>query len=796
MNLPSKNKLLLTVLALGTVILLSAFSTNDDLIDRLLAGLKQYNEQNPQEKVFVHLDREAYVGGETMWYKAYLVDAASHKPVDWSKLIHVTLHDPEGNRVFKQHLKVEKGFAKGDFDLPRDLSTGTYTLSAYTRHMQNYDPRFYFSEQLHIYHPTDTSQNDIPAPKLASVDFFPEGGDLVAGVICQVAFKAVDQQGRGIGVGGIVLDDLGNQVAEFQSFHGGMGAFEFIPEIGAQYIARILNDGKTIASYKLPIVQTEGVVLRVDNTDSEKITTLVLANERFAAKAGAPLLLIAQAKGNVYFAANGSIKGKPFIANFPKADLPAGIVQLTLFNAEGQPLAERLVFVQKPETLAVKITPNQRNFSPRDQVTLDIQVNDPDGKGVPAELSLAVNAHNRIGSSPYQNHLVSHLLLSSDLVGTVENPGFYFDPQQPKATEALDHLMLTQGWRRFLWKDLLGGEAPDPKYNFEQSLTLEGRATKTLDGTPAAFTPLEIFLGEYHYTYQAMTDAEGNFRVTIFDYPQSATCFFISPNADEKLTITLNHPPALLSKNHTILSSTTKNYQEQRGQVRQMIRTFGKMAGAAKVRPLVKGFYREADNVIKIDEYYRLPNMAEVIRELVPAADVRGRVGKQRLQMISLEKKALFDGRPLIIIDGVPTYDHTRLLNLNPDEVERLELIHSEKRIRRLGRLGIHGVFAAYTYLGRYEFDTSTEGILRQVPGVYEAREFFTPAYETEASLKERTPDFRSLVFWAPKVQTDENGRATVTFYHSDDIGSFEVEAQGLSFSGLPGGSRSTYQVK
>ena len=218
-------------------------------------------------------------------------------------------------------LKIENGFTSGDFDLADSVETGTYSLRAYTNWMRNFPETYFFQRPLQIYndrnytHPDAKGRsarnktaklNAIPAKPDLDVQFFPEGGNLLAGITTRIGFKALNRWGKGENITGSVLDAAGKELNTFKSTHFGMGQFVFLPVKGQTYTARIKTaDGRNL-SFPFPPVQEKGTVLQAINFPSGDIRVVM-------SRAGNPFF----GRKNVYI--NRANAGYPFLCRQCKA---------------------------------------------------------------------------------------------------------------------------------------------------------------------------------------------------------------------------------------------------------------------------------------------------------------------------------------------------------------------------------------------------------------------------------------------------------------------------------------------
>ena len=438
------------------VIILSAFARfDDDPINRIISQLNKWLSANPQEKVYLHLDKPYYAIGDDIWFKAYVTVGSSHQLSAISGVLIVELINGQDSVKEIIKLPVINGLTWGDLQLPDTLKEGNYRLRAYTNWMRNDGPDYFFDEAITIsnaitndvftqttfsYGPSGVKQqvnadinytnldnapytnkpvsyevrlgdkniadgkaetddkgslhlefiNPDPAAltsgriitylklsdkkkarkilliKAASnntdLQFFPEGGSFVNGNESKVAFKATGADGLGVDIRGVVTDGANKQVAVFSSSHLGMGVFSLKPESGKTYKAKVTySDGseKTVA---LPVATNEGYSLNIDNSDPDIVYVKILPGPAVSvSKAQNDMLsLVAQSGGTVFYAGKSKPGSKFFTADIPKNKFPTGIVQFTLFSTSGEPLNERLAFIQNHDQLKLDAITDQQ----------------------------------------------------------------------------------------------------------------------------------------------------------------------------------------------------------------------------------------------------------------------------------------------------------------------------------------------------------------------------------------------------------------------------------------------------
>lgn len=497
--------LILLVSAIPAVFI--AFRNADDpRITRILAQLEAFTAHTKMQKIYLQTDKVKYMPGETIWLKAYLLDAATLTPDLKSREIFVDLIDRNNKVTESIILKNEDGFARGDISLNDSLPEGNFQIVAYTNWMKNFDESFYFSKNIRIVNPgyskyiTQSSlagirqfnRNILSAEKERIIRFFPEGGNVVSDLPCHMAFEAVNKLGDGVNVKGEILDQDDNRVCSFESRHSGMGAFTFTPLAGKRYYARAIFDDNVTEKFGLPEAVTTGYVLMAGTVAGNQIRINIQAKLENPSNEKNEIILVAQSRGEIRYISRIVVKG-PVNTSIPKKYFPAGITQLTLFDNQGSPVCERLVFIHPDET-EKRTTMDVTGSVAGNDLEYKIRLRDKEGKPVHGNVSLSVTENVKDSVNPGSGHILSNLLLTSDLKGKIKNASEYFNEKNSEARLNLDYVMLVNGWRRFVWKEVLTGQFPrlffSPSMGVSSDLPTNGVA---LQPASLSFTEKAIF---------------------------------------------------------------------------------------------------------------------------------------------------------------------------------------------------------------------------------------------------------------------------------------------------------------
>ncbi|MBF9255541.1 TonB-dependent receptor plug domain-containing protein [Pontibacter sp. 172403-2] len=811
---------LLAILGLFILFALGAFKNQDDnLIQKIVTHFKFFNQNYLQEKLYLHLDKPYYGIGEDMWYKAYLVNGTSLTPDSTSKNVYVELVSPDGEIVQKHTLKVKNGFAAGDFSIADSLQEGTYSVRAYTNWMRNFSDDYFFKQDIPIWKNTSedllaakgtTRKNTSRAAEgnaspALDVQFFPESGSLIAGIKSKIAFKAIDGLGKGIDITGNVVDEAGKEIAAFKSSHLGMGSFMFTPAYGTNYTVRVkAGTDNQPQKFSFPQVQERGIIMQVNNFPQDMMYVSIVQNIADNA-ADKEVVFIGQSRGVICYASKASLTGTSSIISIPKEKFPAGIAQLNLFDAAtGEPLCERLVFISnQQDKLNLSIKSNKTSYKPRELVQLDITATDQKGNPAVANLSLAVT-EAAVQHKAYARNLYTYLLLSSDLQGTVEQPGYYFKDQKISTLQALDNLMLTQGWRRFVWEEILAGKFPKINYGMEQSLSVSGQVNHLSGNKPWPNSDILLYLaGKDPVWIQTKTDEKGRFFADQFDFYGKVNLIVQARNekGSKHVSIVLDkhvspplpaRPDKLTGERPPFIAAyldraekkkrTDEAYAISKGEhLLKEVVVEGKEE--EDVGPGIIKMYGTPDNTIKMDD---LGGSASSYQNILQP--LQGRVAGVQVFGTGPEMAVSIrgGGTPLFLFDGVEV-ELDMISSINPAIVETIDVLKGPAAAV-YGARGSNGVIAIYTRRGPGNYGSQQEPgfVTTSLAGYYKAREFYAPKYNVKKEAH-ALPDMRSTLFWSPEVITDANGKATVTFYNADNVDAMRVVAEGITNTGLIG---------
>ncbi|MBT2556414.1 hypothetical protein J7E24_01310 [Hymenobacter sp. ISL-91] len=779
-----------------------------DSLGGLTGQLSRYIQRNPREQLFLHLDRPLYLSGETMWFKVYAVGGADTKPLAMSSVAYVEVLDAVQKPVLQGKIALQQATGRGTFALPAGLASGRYTVRAYTRWMQNFAPEEYFSTTVTILN-TFTASGAAPAPDSAVLEaqFFPEGGHLVRGIRSKVGFKVMDKRGRAVAATGTVLDAQGKAVATFSTLRNGMGSFLLTPAAtGPATYTAIIQPAATAAgarplvtSRPLPTVQNYGYVLSITPATTNQITLTVQSTE------GQPnrLLLLVHARQQPVLTRRLELRDGRAQMTIDAAQLPGGVSHFTLFNETYRPLCERLYFRVPPMGLKVVFQTNRLQYVPREKVQLQITATVPTR---PASMSVSVYRLDSLNSTSAPS-IDQYLHLTAELRGVVQNPGYYFSSAtDPTVAEATDALLLTQGWSRFKWDEVLSLTPPRPAFAPE----LYGPqvlARVTAAGTDAPRAGLLTYFSVPGRLFQFDNDRSDEQGLVRFEpgnfYGPHTVMLQTDPRQDSTCRLTLldsfsdrfaRIEAAPFSLHPRFRNDYARRHLQSQVQTMFAGNKYDRYVASAATDSLP--FYGRASELYMLDNYTRFKVMEEVMREYVQGVQVRIRDGKFNLQTLDLPNRSVFQDNPMVLLDGVPIFNMNKVMALNPIKIRQLDAITS----RYIHGTAVYsGLVSLRTYKGNLEgFQLDPRVLIQEYEGLQEQREFYAPRYDTPEQQRSRRPDMRELLYWNPAVTVAGPGGAPqpLEFFTGDQPGRYLIEVQGLDATGRAGSSRSTFEVQ
>ena len=760
-----------------------------DKFEDVQKSFVRYQSQVLQEKIFLHVDKSFYLAGEIVWFKAYNVDEYRHKPLGISTVCYMELLNAANRPVLQTKIALKDGMGDGSVVLPASLASGSYVIRAYTAWMKNFDPAFYFAQPLTVVNALKASLPAAEDKRLRyQAGFYPEGGNLVYGIASKVAFKIADAYGSGVSGTVSVADQDNNPVAVARPLSLGMGSFELTPAAGKRYRATIsLSD--TVMVQDLPVPYAEGFSLRLTEAGDSLLNIAISATGSVAGSTAYLLVHTRQVltSGQVIQLNNGKAS-----VQIDKKLLADGISVFTLFNTGRQPVCERLYCKTPDKNLVIQAESGQ-SFQLRSRVPVMLTTRYGTAP-VQTNLSMSVFLLDSLQPAGYED-ILSYLLLRSDLTGYIESPQLYFNKADPRAPAALDNLMLTQGWRRFRWEDALQDKVPAFRFIPEmEGPVVNGTVTDRRSGSaiPGLSASLSVPGQEFSFgTAVSRQDGSIRFNPGNFYAGREVVAGAINP-ADSTARIDLENP---FSERYGQYPAgkfqLPESWKEQllmrsiQVQAENSYLIDKKQHSFLREQADTTMFYGKPDYHYHLDDYTRFITMVEVMKEFVMPVRVRKQGDKFRFRVYNSTPQTYFDEDPLILLDGLPVRDADKIMALDPLKVRDIDVLSHNYHI---GAFSTPGVISYRTIAGdQAGYQLEPTEIVIEYEGLQHQRAFYAPVYQTGEQLNTRIPDLRNQLCWAPRLQTDNNGKNETSFYSSDVPGTYLIVVQGITAGGLAG---------
>ncbi len=779
----------------------------------------QVEQQVPDiENSYLHTDRTTYFLGESLWYKAYVVYAYNNLLFNHSRILYVELIDSNSEIVLRNKTLIEDGLGHGDFILADSLNIkpGNYQLKAYTNWTRNFGNDFVYTKPIVVKNVYEGAHGQYKAPssnkvsesqtaenKTFTVQFFPEGGSLLANVLNISAFKATNPDGSPVNVKGTIYDSDDKMITMFLSVHDGMGKFQFTPKSNTTYYAEVADASGKKIKVQLPKVETSGYVLGYKKKGAKHFIAIKTNNDTFTQASNKPLTLVCNTKGITYFQGELPLTKATLSFELPTEKIPEGISQVTLYDYKQRPQAERLIYIEKQHGVKITITPDKQEYAPSEKTALTVTATDETGAAVPASFSLScIDTNGNLNVGNNQSTICSYFLMESEIRGKVFNPGYYFNAKNPKRLEHLDLLLLTQGWRNFIWKTI--PKIPDSlSYKAEKGFSVSGKVQQLLGEKPKPNVNISLAMmnASGSSIFSTVTDTLGQFSFNDLLYVGKTKMFINSRNEKGKNRgeIILNpiEEPPMEAHYKVALQPNTMlvNTRTMVEQVYQKHMAFGitpenvldEVEIIAKKKDPHTGIYGEPDYSYTPDD--KMPNFRDIyalIQFTVPGVSVTN--GK--VQFIR------YNGPAHFLIDGFPVFNQSDIEFILPDDVAKIDAIKGPKAAM-FGTEGANGVIAIYTKTG--EYNTAKRGRAHsqteQTEGFYKARVFYAPDLNNPTNRINDGAAIRNTIFWMPYVHPDTTGTAKLTYFNSAAKTTVKVSLEGLTKTGIPIAVKTFYTV-
>ncbi len=788
-------------------------------MDSLLLKLARYNKSSPQEKIHIHFNRSRYGHEDTVYFKLYLLDPVKGEPSLISKTVHVDVFDDKDQSLQRLLLAVGDGIAFGSF--PVNSAAPFIRVVAYTNWMRNFPASGFADISLPL--GVDASiPNAVNAGSVrrARVGQFPEGGRLLEGIPSRLGFQVTDSGGASLACQVQLTGNNDRVLGTVQTGYTGAGHFDFTPQPGEKYFIQISDANGAENRFPVEGIAEKGYGLQVRWTEDGKLRVGVNA---VLPEKQTPYLLVARSNNKILYAAQGVTGEKSVSALLSPRRFPSGMVAFTVFDEALQPVADRKIFIRHSDQLQVKLENASPDLRAGEQIRLNLETRDSTGEPALASFSVSVE-QDAPDASPLQTapDIFSDLLLVQP-AHPLHLPEALTTDSSSAARALLDDLVLTMQPETNPWEDILAGRTDSLHFLPEEPLFIKGRAT---DAAGKALAGIPVFLVSIQGTAMALdtvTDAEGRFRFGPLQFTDSLVFQLQGAPQSGKSVVkfVLDSLPAFTPPSNKnlpfmqyVLRSASAAAKQAGGSGREETVTAKNATVLKKVTVTArKNSIRDeavapsmnlngpgnADQVVTYEDLKNCHDISICLQGMLRGVYFRNMLyppgDRNAIPIMMAYSSASAAARPMLIIrDGVElplTQTGSDIRNLNPYDIQSIEVLRSGNYTHVYGPRGAYGVLVITSKQSNIDFDADS----RKKMETYRKENTFTGT-ATGFAISVPFQPSSQRVFWDPNIVTDDEGKAQFEFRLPTRKGKIKLTIEGISDDGRLARQVFYYDVK
>ncbi|HWA34613.1 MAG TPA: carboxypeptidase-like regulatory domain-containing protein [Cyclobacteriaceae bacterium] len=714
--------------------------------------LKDYGRTHFEEKIFLHVNSNFFLTGESLLFNAYCLKAGDNSFSALSKVAYVELIGPGATPALQAKIALNDGTGFGDFFLPSTLASGNYTLIGYTAWMKNYSVLSFFQTPITIVNPFKRPAGpDVSAGQKTEVKFYPEGGSMVADVKNVIGFRG--KRGTGtLKFAGKVLDQAGKTITEFSSTSRGVGKFSMTPGVGEEYKVVIVDSAQNVTFTTLPRASATGVAMEMAITSSGY--QFILASK--APGKESFTLLIHQ--GNTpYYELGVHFSDGIAEVEVPVGDIPPGISQVSILNSSNGVECARLIWKRPGDFDKLKLSSGKSNYKPREHVGIELGMQD-------------TTRSSRVS--------VSVRKMETELTNAPDIRAIVFGQSTLQVNN--DDLINARTVAPFA----SGNDDGNKVYLPEVRGNLITGTVADASGNPAANQSVYLSAPSKNYQfYASKTDSAGRF---FFNAQGMATAsnlvFTLNTKSCPDCKVTMDHSGLWDYKSFTpsplTIDSAFKKLIERRSILTQIENAYYVQKQDSVTGNTQERFYGKPDKAYMLDDYVRFPTMEDVFIEYVTEILVKKSGDQHDIKAMNFVTRQSFTEDPLILLDGVPLFDMEQVMNYNPLALQKIEVVG---RRYFYGPLDVQGIISLSTYEGDVANISLPERFT--FTGMQPRKKYYSPNYRSTAL--DKIPDYRVQLYWNPEV-TVTGKKLNLDFFASDIAGDYEIVVEGMQSDGNP----------
>jgi hypothetical protein len=726
--------------------------------------MNSYFSPPASTKIQLVLNQPVFSPGDTVFFKAYFL-SQQHQKITGKQLLHLNLVDAAGVSRLSYMFYAIDGIAQNQLVVPLSLQPGIYLIAVHSNWAKSLNDGV-FSKTI-----TVVSKNQVVASHDRHV-VAGEGGDIISAVNNHVVARTEEP-----GVEVAIINTNGAVAVQSKTDADGDVAMMFSPVVNETYQVRI-------GQAALPLdIKAEGVALILKK--EAQSYNLAVAVPPVAISRFNELNVITSSRGQAVHATRVRItEGGQASVEIPAQVLKEGLTNISVLDDQGNVVAFRNFYNAALSQVDVSIVPAKQSFDTRDNISIDVQLKDSDGKPVEGEFSISI-LNDALFDHRRQNSFADELNIS------MSGNNFFIDRSKADWESSLDHFLIAKG-EALHWKNILS-PARRTDIPFVNWIQKSGVVYIGDSLVPAPdHTKVKFFLQRDTWHYETFTLNNGRINLNLSDFYGSDEFFYVAETRKRKQIQnvrvkwddrSIELPAAPTSR---VLASPDPygTFSSKKRVIDRSFKFFGTGVISNQATDVITTFENEimgADISVKLERYTEFQSMAELLREVVPSLFHRKTGSKNSVRVNLVEPMmANASGGPVYIIDGIATTNVDFFMSLNPSELVDIKIVKSPKKLLPFGIMGKNGIVIVHSKKGnlREPLDDPAkivEGLSKPIP-------FATIGHA--AGGDSNIPDFRSTIYWNGSIKTDTSGRATIRFSSSDDVGNFRINVDGITTAG------------
>lgn len=422
------------------------------------------------EKTFIHTNKSIYYNEETIWFQVY-VGNTKNEPSVITNLLYVDLMNQKGEKIDSKNIYIKNGIGIGQIDLQSNIPSGKYYITGQTNFMKNFGENAYFIKEIDVN--GTINKPETSKKKHYDIQLLPENGYIVEDLENMIAIKSL-LNGYGNDFEGKIINSKNEEIVSFKNKHLGMSSCKFFVKKDEKYFASITTND-TILKIEIPKPIKNELKLEVLENSLEKILLKINSTTEVDVVNNNYTLLFHQ-KNNL-FSYLKIAENKQLNTNIEidKKIFLNGVNSITLFK-NYNPIGTRKIYIENENEEVNLIF--EKIKTEIDSITYKIKFKN---NNIPLNANFSISALLENNTQFNETTSIkSAFYLSPYINGFIENASSYFNVKNKNRLENIELLLLTQGFEKYNFEEMITNLNPKEKHQFENGFKLKGTVNPLL----------------------------------------------------------------------------------------------------------------------------------------------------------------------------------------------------------------------------------------------------------------------------------------------------------------------------